>query len=110
LIHRTGKDEKQGEANSLTKAKKKIATKKRQGRKATKRTDKLHLYTLPKTAAELGIVCKGDISGCSCGKPVMWFDYELGERNHMSGFVCDKHKVSERVEKLVQPQIAKAAV
>jgi hypothetical protein len=40
----------------------------------------------------------------------MWFDYELGERNHMSGFVCDKHKVSERVEKLVQPQIAKAAV
>ena len=25
---------------------------------------------------------------------------ELGEKNHLSGFVCDEHKVSDRVEKL----------
>jgi hypothetical protein len=35
--------------------------------------------------------------------PVIGFDYELGERNHMSGFVCDAHKISARVEKLAQP-------
>ena len=30
----------------------------------------------------------------------MWqdFDYELGEKKHLSDFVCDEHKVSKRVE------------
>jgi hypothetical protein len=79
----------------MMKDKKKLVAKKRQGRKpAPKRQSRP--YTLPKTAAELGIVC-------SCGKPVVWFDYEIGERNHISGFVCDEHKISNRVEKLAQP-------
>jgi hypothetical protein len=41
--------------------------------------------------------------------PVISVDYEIGEKNHMQGFVCDDHKLSERVEKLAQPQTAKAA-
>lgn len=52
-----------------------------------------HVYVMPKTTAELGIVCK-------CGAPCIWFDYEIGERNHMQGFMCAAHKVSDRVEKL----------
>jgi hypothetical protein len=40
-----------------------------------------------------------------CGAPSIWFDYEIGERSHTQGFVCDEHKVSERVEKLAQPKI-----
>jgi hypothetical protein len=44
------------------------------------------------------------------GQSWLWFDYELGEKNLWSGFVCDDHKVSDRVEKLTQPQIAKATV
>jgi hypothetical protein len=42
-------------------------------------------------------------------RDVARFD-ELGEKKLWSGFVCDAHKVRERVEKLAQPQIAKAAV
>jgi len=45
-----------------------------------------------------------------CGKLIMWFDYELGEKNHMSGFVCDEYRGSTRLEKLAQPQTAKAVV
>ena len=43
-----------------------------------------------------------------CGTPVIWLDYEIGEKNPMQGFVCDEHKVSDRVEKLAQPTAAKA--
>jgi hypothetical protein len=35
---------------------------------------------------------------------VEWFDYEIGERGHKRGFVCDARKVSNRVEKLAPPQ------
>jgi hypothetical protein len=38
--------------------------------------------------------CKPD------GAPVIWFDFELGEKSHLQGFVCDEHKISDRVEKL----------
>jgi hypothetical protein len=30
----------------------------------------------------------------------MWFDYEPGEKEFYKGFLCDEHKVSDRVEKL----------
>ena len=49
-------------------------------------------------------------AGKSCGAPVIWFDYELGEKDFYKGCVCDAHKVSQRVEKLAQPQTAKMAV
>lgn len=78
----------------MTKAKKKLIAKKRQPRKPAKRRSQApHTYTPPKTAAELGIVCH-------CGAPVVWFDYEIGEKNSKGGFVCDDHRVSSRVEKL----------
>jgi hypothetical protein len=77
--------------------KKKAATKKAPTRKrSTKRKKEPHVYVMPKTAAELGIVCS------KCGSPAIWFDYGLGERKHMQGFVCDAHKVSTRIEKLAQ--------
>jgi hypothetical protein len=76
----------------MTKAKKKLIARKRQPRK--KATNQRRPYTLPKTAAELGIVCS------TCGAPSVWFDYELGEKNFYAGIVCDAHRVSERVEKL----------
>jgi hypothetical protein len=38
-----------------------------------------------------------------CGAPIMWLDYALSEKDHRLGFVCDAHKVSNRVEKLAQP-------
>jgi hypothetical protein len=50
------------------------------------------------------------VAGVKCGAPVIWFDYELGEREFYRSFVCDGHKVSDRVEKLAQPQIVEAAV
>jgi hypothetical protein len=34
----------------------------------------------------------------------VWFDYDLGEVNHLSGFVCDDHETSTRLEKLGQPK------
>jgi hypothetical protein len=86
-----------------TKAKKKLIAKKRQ---PPRRSTGKHVYQLPKTAAELGIVCIGGDTGNPCGLPVVWFDYELGEKNHRSGFVCDDHKVSTRLEKLAQPPAA----
>jgi hypothetical protein len=38
-----------------------------------------------------------------CGAPVIWFDYEPGEKEFYKGFVYDVHRVSNRVEKLAQP-------
>jgi hypothetical protein len=63
---------------------------------------------MPKTAAELGITCLSPALNAAgiCGKAVIWFDYELGEKNHMQGFVCDKHRVSNREKKLAQPTSA----
>jgi hypothetical protein len=61
-------------------------------------------YVMPKTAAEHGITCLSPVAGSKCGAPVIWFDYELGEKEFYKGFVCDAHKVSDRVEKLAQPQ------
>jgi hypothetical protein len=89
----------------MTKAKKKLIAKKRQ-KPAGKRSKAPHIYQPPKTAAELGIVCTGGSSAESCNLPVLFFDYEIGEKNHRSGFVCDGHKVSNRVEKLAQPPAA----
>jgi hypothetical protein len=51
-------------------------------------------------AAEYGITCLSDVNGKVCGKAVVWFDYELGEREFYKGFVCDDHRISSRVEKL----------
>jgi hypothetical protein len=59
-----------------------------------------------KTAAELGIVCFGGDTGTQCGKSVIWFDYEIGEWDHKSDFVCDEHKISTRLEKFAQPTAA----
>ncbi len=36
----------------------------------------------------------------------VYFDDELGEKKHRQGFVCDEHKVSDRVEKPAQPTAA----
>jgi hypothetical protein len=55
---------------------------------------------MPKTATELGVVCS------ACSGLAIWFDYELGEKNHMSGLVCDEYKASDRVKKLAQPTAA----
>jgi hypothetical protein len=82
----------------MMKAKKKVIAKKRQERKKT--TSQSRPYILPKTAAELDIVCTADRNGSPCNLPVIWFDYEIGEKRHMQGFVCDEHKISDRVEKL----------
>jgi hypothetical protein len=90
----------------MTKAKKKLITRKRQGRKTAKPAGKPRPYVLPKTAAELGIVCTADRNGSPCNLPVIWFDYEIGEKSHMQGFVCDDHRISDRVEKLAQPPAA----
>jgi hypothetical protein len=35
-----------------------------------------------------------------CGALVIWFDYEIGEKEFYKGFVCDVHRVSIRIEKL----------
>jgi hypothetical protein len=47
---------------------------------------------------------------CLRGAPVIWFDYELGEKEFYKGFVCDEHKGSNRVEKLPLPQSTTAIV
>jgi hypothetical protein len=82
---------------------KKAGSPKKSGRKRTpRRTKEPRPYVLPKTAAELGITCRSPALNADgvCGAPVVWFDYELGEKNFMHGFVCDEHRVSNRVEKL----------
>ena len=92
-----------------TSAKKKPAS--NSGRKrAAKSKPEQRPYVLPKTAAEHGITCLSPVAGGKCGAPVIWFDYQLGEKEFYKGFVCDAHKVSKRVEKLAQPQRAIAAV
>jgi hypothetical protein len=88
------------------KAPTKKSIKKPTRRRAAKARSQPQSYVMPKTAAELGIVCTGGNSGESCGLPVLYFDYEIGEKNHKNGFVCDGHKVSNRVEKLAQPTAA----
>jgi hypothetical protein len=55
---------------------------------------------MPKTAAELGITCLSEVDGQPCGAAVVWFGYETGEKDFYKGFVCDRHRVSNRVEKL----------
>jgi hypothetical protein len=54
----------------------------------------------PDSPAEPGITCGAIVAGGRCGAPVVWFDYELGEKEFYKGFVCDTHRVSSRVEKL----------
>ena len=72
----------------------------KQTRKNSRKPPNERPYREPKTAAELGITCSALVDGVKCGKAVMWFDYAIGERNHMSGLICDEHRVSNRVEKL----------
>jgi hypothetical protein len=75
-------------------------------KRAAKRKPEPRSYVAPKTAAEHGITCLSPVAGGKCGAPVIWFDYQLGEKEFYRGFVCDAHKVSDRVEKLAQPQNA----
>lgn len=89
----------------ITVKKKPIAKKRRTKKNAIPRP-----YVAPKTAAEHGITCLSEVAEEKCGAPVIWFDYELGEQEFYKGFVCEAHKVSDRVEKLGQPQtVANAA-
>ena len=83
-----------------TKTTKKKPTRKRAGKKKTAP----HIYREPRTAAELGIVCS------SCGGPALWFDYEIGEKDYMKGFVCDAHKRSTRLAKLAVKEAALATI
>lgn len=55
-----------------------------------------------RTAAEQGISCLSDVNGSPCGDAAVWFDYQLGEQEFYKGFVCDAHRISNRVEKLLQ--------
>jgi hypothetical protein len=59
---------------------------------------------MPKTAAELGITCGDKTTGSKCGKPAIWFDYELGEKDFYAGIVCDEQRVSNWAEKLAQSE------
>jgi hypothetical protein len=69
-------------------------------KRSVKRKAEPRPYVVPKMAAEYGITCLSDVNGKVCGKAVVWFDYELGERQFYKGFVCDDHRISSRVEKL----------
>ena len=71
---------------------------------SAKKPDEPHVYVMPKTAAEHGITCLSQVAGSKCGAPVIWFDYELGEKEFYRGFVCDAHRRSNRVEKLALPK------
>jgi hypothetical protein len=64
----------------------------------------------PKTAAEHWITCLSPAPGAgdTCGAPVIWLDFELGEKEFYKGFVCDAGSVSCNAEKLILPHIAKA--
>jgi hypothetical protein len=92
----------QGETMKTTAATKKPGSKKSAARKGKEQRP----YVKPKTAAELGITCLSLTDGKTCGAPVIWFDYELGEKEFYKGLVCDVHKVSSRLEKLAQPTAA----
>ena len=80
--------------------KKPTNTKPQTRRASAKKPDEPYVYVMPKTAAEHGITCHSLVAGSKCGAPVIWFDYQLGEKEFYSGFVCDDHRVSKRVEKL----------
>lgn len=67
-------------------------------------------YQMPMTAAEQGISRLSDMNGAPCGAAVIWFDYQLGEKEFYKGFVCDDHKVSKRLENLGQPKATKITV
>src|SRR5215212_1547552 len=99
-------------ATKKTTAKKKAGSTKTASKRPSRRKKEARPYVMPRTAAEHGIVCRSPAPGAGgiCGKPVIWFDYELGEKNHMQGFVCDEHKVSNRIEKRAQPKIATSVV
>ena len=70
--------------------------------RVSRKTLKLRPYMPPKTAAELDITCATLVNGEKYGKAVSWFDYALGERSHIRGFVSDEHRVSKRLEKLAR--------
>jgi hypothetical protein len=90
---------------------KKITTRKAPAKKrASKKKATPGAYVEPKTAFELGYMCKSQTDAGQCGRAPIWFDYDLGEVDHLSGFVCDEHKVSRRLEKLGQPKTDAAAV
>ena len=91
-------------------ARKKAAKKPASRKRTTKKATAPRPYVEPKTAAEWGIVCSTVVDGEKCGKPVIWFDYAIGERNHMAGFVCDEHRVSNRVERLAVKKQSAATV
>lgn len=61
-----------------------------------------------RTAAEQGITCLSNVDGSPCGGAAVWFDYQLGEKEFYKGFVCDAHKVGERLERLMQQEIVSA--
>jgi hypothetical protein len=90
---------------------KKTTTTKKAASTASKRTSQrskeARPYVMPKTAAEHGITCLSPALNAAgeCGAAVVWFDYALGEKNHMQGFVCDSHRVGDRVEKLALPKV-----
>ncbi|MBI3653674.1 MAG: hypothetical protein HY231_21795 [Acidobacteria bacterium] len=87
----------------------KTAKKKSARKSSSKKVGQPRPYKLPKTAAELGITCFTEVAGEKCGKPAIWFDYQLGEKEFYSGFVCAAHRRSNRVEKLAQPQAIPAS-
>jgi hypothetical protein len=91
---------------------KKVGSTKAVSKRTSRRTKEARPYVMPKTAAELGITCLSPASNAAgvCGKAVFWFDYEIGEKSYLHGFVCDEHRVSNRVEKLAQPQTATSTV
>jgi hypothetical protein len=74
------------------------------GRCVISETKEPHVYREPKTAAELGIVCRVESAGAICGQPVLWFDYEIGEKDYMRVSVCDAQKVSNRAERLAMKE------
>ena len=74
----------------MPKAKKK-KTKKRTGKKPTTP----HVYRMPKTAAELNIVCS------ICAAPAEYFDAARARGNHMNGFICANEPRGPGSEKLL---------
>jgi hypothetical protein len=57
----------------------------------------------PRTAAQLGLTCRVKHKGRFCGKPVIWFDYQLGQRCLSRGFVCDDHSISHPKSGFLSP-------
>jgi len=51
---------------------------------------------LPKATTEHGITClpPAPDAGDICGKSVIWFDYQLGEKEFYKGFIYEAHRVS----------------